>query len=467
MDKIKIAVLGIDNDVYYAKEYDVYNENVQNLEQLAKELDFVVLKSEPVKTVEQAQSTLQNFTAQNADYLLVQNSGFSIGELSQAFENYSCPIGVWALAEPTQSGDIKLHSFVSMNLYASIAKRCHNNVKCKWFYGQAQSEVFKNRFKATLGALRAIKALKNATIGVIGDTAPGFYNLETNGKHFVEKFGINFVKGTVKELAQYASALEQKEIDEACDLILSTASKCEVNRESLINGAKAYLSLKHFCKTNNISALAAACWPDFQEEFNIVPCVPFTMLGTYDKLPVACEGDISAAVSLLLATAVSGKMATIMDVAAIDDKENAILLWHCGIGSHDLEPKKQDVEIIYHPMMNRKNINSPKFGLSYNYSFKPQNAVVSRLTDEGKMLFSFSGEFLEAKEGYDGTRGWVGHLQKDGESANLFDIVNTMMREGIEHHLVVSAGINESAFLEFAALTDIETVQITPYKDHI
>ncbi len=467
MDKIKIAVLGIDNDVYYAKEYDVYNNQVQKLEQLAAQLNFEVLKSEPVKTEMQAKKTLESFKAQNADYLLVQHSGFSVGEISKALENYPCPIGVWAVAEPTQNGDIKLHSFVSMNLYASVSKRCYNNVKCKWFYGEANSEIFKKRFEATLGALRAIKALKNAKIGFIGDAAPGFYNLETNGKHYSDKFGIKFVKGTVKELASYAKSLEQKEIDEACDLILSTASECCVDRESLINGAKAYLSLKHFCEINEVSSLAAACWPDFQDEFNIVPCVPFTMLGTFDKIPVACEGDVGAAVSLLLATAASNNIATVMDVAAVDEEENAILLWHCGIGSCDLAPKKEDVKIIYHPMMNRKNENAPKFGLSYDYNFKPQDVVVSRLTDDGKLVFSFSGEFIKAKDAYDGTRGWVGNLKKDAEDAKLLDVVNTMMREGVEHHLVVSAGIGESAFLEFAELTNTPIVKIIPYKDHL
>ncbi len=467
MVKLKIAVLGIYNDVYYAKEYDTYNKNVQKLMQFADEHNFEVLQATPVYTALEAENALLNFKQQNMDYLIVLHSGFSMGDISDALEKCECPLGVWAIPEPTQSGDIKLHSFVSMNLYASVAKRCQDNTKCKWFYGDADSEMFKKRFLTTVDALRAVKALKGAKIGVIGGTAFGFYNLETDGVPYSEKYGVEFVRGTVEELADYAKKLSDKEIKEACNLIHKTASECLVSEEVQIKGAKAYLSLKNFCKTNGISALAAACWPDFQDEFGIVPCVPFTVLGTFDNIPVACEGDIGAAISMLVAAEISGKMSTIMDVAAVDEKDNAILLWHCGIGSCALQPCKEDIKIIHHPMMNRKDDTAQKFGLAYDYTFKQQPVVVSRLTDNGKMLISFSGEVIANKNAYDGTRGWIGELKHDGESVNVFDVVDTMMQEGVEHHLVISAGNCENAFLEFAALTDSPVIKVKPYKDHL
>ncbi len=467
MNELKIAVLGIHSEVYYAKEYNVYNNNIEKLLQFAKEAKFEVLQAPPVTSTEEAVSVLENFKQKNFDYLLVLHAGFSMGDISKALEDINCPMGVWAIPEPTEKGDIKLHSFVSMNLYASVSKRCFGNNKCKWFYGEADTQMFRNRFSATLGALRGIKALKSANIGVIGSTAYGFYNLETDGAIYAERFGVKYTKGTVKDLLNYAKELTEQEIEAACNLMRDTAAKCEVNEEIQIKGAKAYLSLKKFCIDNKITALAATCWPDFQEEFGIVPCVPFTMLGTYDNIPVACEGDVGAAVSMLMASAISSSMATIMDVAAVDENENAILLWHCGIGSCSLAPNKSNVKIIHHPMMNRKDDNAPKFGLAYDYTFTPQEVVVSRLTDDGKMLMSFGGKVKSGDNGYDGTRGWIGKLKHDGEEVKVFDIVDSMMQEGVEHHLVLSAGANESAFIEFAALTATPIMKVAPYKDHL
>ena len=67
------------------------------------------------------------------------------------------------------------------------------------------------------------------------------------------------------------------------------------------------------------------------------------MLAKIKGVPVACEGDIGGAISLLVAGAVAKKAPTLMDLAALDFEKNQMLLWHCGIGSVDLQPEKQEV----------------------------------------------------------------------------------------------------------------------------
>ena len=43
-----------------------------------------------------------------------------------------------------------------------------------------------------------------------------------------------------------------------------------------------------------------------------------------------------------------------MDLAGLNFEKNQMLLWHCGIGSVDLQPET-GVSIIPHPMLDRRN----------------------------------------------------------------------------------------------------------------
>lgn len=468
MDTLNIGLLGVHSDNYFAVEYTVYEKCAEALESYGILEGFKVHRAPLVRSAAEAMVALGPLKAQPLDYLLVLNAGFSMGDVTKALRDISCPMGIWAVPEPTRDGDIKLHSLVSMNLYTSIMRLCRDGSApaAKWFYGEADSELFKNRFSVTLGALRGIKALVNAKIGVIGDTADGFYNLETDGKNF-ERFSVQSHSITVEALAERAKTYTSAQIEASKAIIVESAGKCEVSGDALEKGALAYLALSEFCRENELSALSAACWPDFQEYFGIVPCVPFTLLGDLERIPVACEGDYGAALNMLLASAISRKMPAIMDVAAMSPENGSLQLWHCGIGSGDLASEKEKIAIVNHPMMNRKNPQGKKYGLSYDYVFRPQPVVVSRLSGNGGSLMCFSGAVSQSEGGYQGTRGFVEDFSFDGRDVTLLDVVDSMWQHGVEHHLVLSAGTWEEAFLEFATLSRTPVLEIDRYHNYI
>lgn len=91
--------------------------------------------------------------------------------------------------------------------------------------------------------------------------------------------------------------------------ILASAQDCtKLPQKSLEAGAKVLVTMIKLTEQYNVSAWAASCWPDFQDYFSIVPCVPFTLLAKIKGVPVACEGDIGGAISLLIAGAIAEKI---------------------------------------------------------------------------------------------------------------------------------------------------------------
>lgn len=465
---VTIGLLSVHSQNYYALEYDVPKRQREKLERLAEKEDFRLIDLGIITSGEEAVSVRRRIQEEPVDYLLILNAGFSMGDVMMAMEGIPVPMGMWAVPEPTKREDIKLHSVVSMNLYASIAQRSFQSpTAVKWFYGDGESSLFCKRFLCTVAALRGQKALKEGRIGAIGEVAPTFYNLEDPKGEMIQRLSLNICRISVDEIERRGRALTKEEIEEAAEKIRGSASACLVSEEALLNGARVYKALWEVVKENNLDALAVSCWPDFQDRFSIVPCVPFTLLGDLDGIPVACEGDLGAAAAMLAAKAVSKSLPVLMDLTAIDLEQERILLWHCGIGSDALAPEKEKKRIICHPMMNRKLPPEHHIGLSYDYSFRQGPVNILRISRRGENMEVFSGRILDDQGGYAGTRGYIGQLSCDGQAVSALELFNTLMSHGVEHHMVLCSGEVEDAFREMACLCGMQVFSTVPYRHYL
>ena len=175
-------------------------------------------------------------------------------------------------------------------------------------------------------------------------------------------------------------------------------------------------------------------------------------------VPVACEGDIGGAVSLLIAKELSNSNPTLMDLTSLNSKTNQLLLWHCGIGSKDFQPN-EDVRIISHPMLDRKNPNRELMGLSYDYSFKPQEASIIRYSNDGRIL-AVDANIVKSNKGYSGTRGFFTDFSQEGEKYSVNQVVDTIFENGIEHHLIICPKHIEKRIRIFAKRMNIKTIKL-------
>lgn len=454
---------------YYAKEYRVYERSIETLSALQDELGFLLVTYPLVEDASEAKKARGFFEEKEIDFLLIQNSGFSMGDVLMAFDGISIPIGLWAIEEPVDTGDIRLHSVVSLGMYASIARRCFtHNARAKWFFGQADTPLFHARFKTTVLALRARKRLKHSRVGLIGSIAPTFYNLMDDSSVYEQIYGTTIERLDHSVICDRISGLTEQQIEDARSKIRSSAGAVNISMGSLDNGAKTYAALRLIVQERGYDALAASCWPDFQASLGIVPCVPLTLLSDVDDVSVACEGDVGAAVSILTLREMSGKGAAVMDLTQISLEQDGLLMWHCGIGSKALAPDRDYVRIVNHPMMNRKPGSPDKIGLSYDYRFIDSPVVIARLSDNGRKLFCLSGTIdNRIGDGFAGTRGWVTRLHRGKMAVGVLDVINTIFLNGVEHHLVVAPGVFEAALDEFAYWCDIEKIDICPYRENI
>ena len=109
--------------------------------------------------------------------------------------------------EPTKGGILQLNSFCGLNMYGAIIGKYFKDqdIPFKWFYGLPDSQLFLERFKISLGAIKAIKTIRKSRIGLIGGIANGFENMYFDERDLHKKLVI-FIQSrhTVEDIVRRA-----------------------------------------------------------------------------------------------------------------------------------------------------------------------------------------------------------------------------------------------------------------------
>ncbi len=463
MRQVTIALVGVHSPNYYAAEHHIYEKSLADLSALCKVLGCRLVDAGLIQTAAEAIQVRERLAAENPDCLLIQNSGFSMGDVALELGACPVPLCVWAVPEPMRGCDIQLHSLVSQNLFISIFRRLPDFAGCfvDWVYGSAQDAVFVAKFTTLVGALKAQCALRQTRVGCIGGVAPSFYNLEPDVGAARHRFGVETVTLPFADVVRAAEALPNEEIAATQrTLQYGAAMDAAVRPEHLRQAAKGYAALRKLCEKHNLSALAVACWPDFQQHFGIVPCVALSALQDQLGIPTACEGDFWGALSMVMLAHMSGKTAMLADLTDLSIADEAALLWHCGAGSVLYADAPR---LINHPMITRRQGPEAAMGVAYDFAMRSMPLTIARLTNQGQSVLGVEGEVLEhAPQGYVGTRGWVGALRLEGQPLRAMDLLETLFSEGVEHHLALTQGHVTAQIKLFARLTG--TAYITAHQ---
>ena len=465
-----VGYVGVAFGTYFADEHDQYGRADRGLRKLADELGFDLVAIDHGVTDEPAAREAANLLAlADLDFLLLQNAACSSGELLLPFVDVAPRMGLWGTPDPTSEGPIQLHSLVSMSHYASIICRYlrDRDIPFKWFFGHIDDPAMDRRLRVTIRALQGIKTMASARIGWIGGYSPGFYNMSFDEEDLRARFGTTVGSHDVSEIVDMAlrvgSDRAQAVVAEATNLAVEvTAPALGMERN-----ARLYLALKDLMAEHGYDALAVECWPTFQDDFDMAPCMAYSLLGSEDGVAVSCEGDVPGAVSMLLMNSISATpgSSTLLDIAAIDPETNAALLWHCGVTPRHFGVSN-GIRWVEHVTFGRKS--DVRYGVSGDLVFAPQTTTIAYAGDGFSELLVVSAEIVaRPSPGFDGTRGWFSELRLNGEPIDLMDLVNTLVVRGHEHHYAVAQGDLTSELNEVAAWLGMRTVQPIPMRDHL
>ena len=282
---------------------------------------------EPVITVEEGEAASRRLARAHVDGVVCISGTFHLGHLVlQLRRENPVPFLLWGLPElPYNGGKIRLNSVCGLNLNASNLYKSGID--------DYHASVGATLDEDWIDAIRIIRALKGARIGIVGFRADGFFNVGVQDNHVYGAVGAlvdHYELDDVFRQPTTAEGVESRKRQVAGIFDVSGVTGAQIDKVAELTEKFA-----GFIRERGIDALAIRCWPEFARDFGISPCVALSVLQSEGRI-MACEGDIDGALSMLAHKAVGAETPFLFDFSQVNLEENHALFWHCGVAPCNL-----------------------------------------------------------------------------------------------------------------------------------
>ena len=382
----------------------------------------------------------------NPALVIVQNVTFANGDyIAQALLRFNCHVLLWTLREPViDGGRLRLNSLTGAFSVSYMLQSFGRSFT--YVFGSPDEQPVKEKISAVIKAVKASEELKNLNLLQIGHTPMGFGFGRALDSEVMTVFGARLVSIESRELIDKAKGFSDDEvipyIKRAEESIVCLD---RIPEKNIFDFARLFKAYDEYITENNIGALSSRCWPDFFTSFGTPVCAVLSLLND-SGVAAACEADTYGALSMFTAMKLTGKAVFFGDPVSLDEKENTITFWHCGMAPCSLA--REDTGAVCGVHCNRK------IGPTLDFGCKAEKKVtIFRIgkTSSGKFrIFLAGGEAADKPKQFDGTSVVV-----KTEKPPL-EIVERAVREGWEPHFVVAMGdIKE----ELKILADILSIE--------
>jgi L-fucose isomerase-like protein len=281
----------------------------------------------------------------------------------------------------------------------------------------------------------AVRLLRRARVGMIGFRPYDFEVCIFNEGLLLERYGTKTVPLNLIDLKAAIDAIPDGDPQVAAivkEIASSFALPCAAGELAAI--AKLEIVMLRWAREYRLDALTIQCWSAIQDRIGLTPCLTngrVTRLG----IPVACEGDVMGALSMLMQRELTGGRATpwLADILMLHPSENdRFLAWHCGNASVDLASPDGKPQARPHCSF------APDFAgaiAAGEFTLKPGAVSLNRLVEhhgEFRMLH-VPGRVTASPDRMRGSWAWVSVADRE-------KMLRTVVEEGFVHHVSVAAG---------------------------
>lgn len=382
----------------------------------------------------------------NPMLVIVQNVTFANGEyIAQVLRSFNCHILLWTLREPViDGGRLRLNSLTGAFSAANMLKSFGRSFT--YVFGSPAETAVKEKIAATVKAVKVSEELKNLNLLQVGHTPPGFGFGRALDSEVMTAFGAHLVSVEARELIDKAKSFSGAEavpyVERAKESIVCLDS---IPEQNLFDFARLFKAYDEYMKENNIGALSSRCWPDFFTSYGTPVCAVLSLLNDLG-VAAACEADTYGALSMFVAMKLTGKAAFFGDPVSLDEKENTVTFWHCGMAPCSLARK--DTGAVCGVHCNRK------IGPTLDFGCEAEDKVtIFRIGKDASGKFRFflaGGEALDKPKQFDGTS-IVVKTKKPS-----FELVEKAVKAGWEPHFAVAMGDIKEEIRILADLLHIE-----------
>ncbi len=446
MDRPTIGVVALARstfDVAYAEQ--VANAAWETL----RELDINLTGSQALlfdaPAVETAITALQN---KAIDLLLIMQVTFSDATMTvKLADRVDAPVLLWSFPESRSGGRLRLNSVCGVNLAAHALARAGSTFA---FLHRDPSD--KKNLQVILDTARAgyvKRNLANTRIAVIGQHPEGFDTCTYDPKILSRSLGLSIDFIELPELFKKADQVPTEEIDEIYKRVQADLGNLHsLEQEPLRKSLKIYSALRDLAVEQKYHGLAVRCWPEMFTEFGCAACGPMAMMNE-EMIPCACEADVYGTISTLILQGLTHAPAFMTDMVDFNPRDNSGVFWHCGLAPLSMADKEGTVKATIH--------SNRKLPLLNEFTLKPGRITIARLSQSKNVtrMVIGSGQVIRAPMSFSGTSGVV-RFDRPVE-----EVLETIIKEGLEHHVSMAYGDCGASLKILADMMDIPVLRLT------
>lgn len=397
---------------------------------------------------EQDADAAASFLNPGAD--LVINVCATFSDASPALRLYprvAKPLLLWAFREPGPVGDrLWLNSLCGATLFGHAIVGAGGSVRL--LHGDPEEPRVRDVLRSALAgelpaavrsrdpgrpragheiARRALRSLRGAVIGLVGEAPTGFTPSEYDPGLLEKMLGMTVGTVTTEEIFRRVHAVSaaerQAELAAACAAQPSLAS---VDRAQAELAAATTTAVRSWVDRESLAAIAVRCWPEFPVELGVCPCSSLSRVADMGT-PAACERDVYGAATMLLLEALGSGPTYLVDIVDLESGANVIRAWHCGSAATGLAADPANATQAVH--CNRK------IGVAGDFPLKTGPVILARLAEDpgaGLRLLITSGQSLAGPNRFQGNTASI-RLDADAE-----EFVHGLVTGGFPHHTVLA-----------------------------
>jgi L-fucose isomerase-like protein len=382
------------------------------------------------------------------DLLLIFQATFADSSMVvRLAEATGAPLLLWAIPETPTGGRLRLNSLCGVNLAGHALKLRHR--KYAYAYAPPEDTAVLATIHTLAQAGRARRRLRQSRIGLVGEHPAGLDSCHLDAPVLRTTFGTEVVPVSLAAvLAGIGEMADTAVTTLYTDLRHKLPNLADLDPAPLRGTLSAYVLLNQLAQEQQFDGLAVRCWPEFFEERGCAACGALSLLNDA-HLPSSCEADANGTVTQVMLQALSGSPTFDCDLVAVDADHDALVIWHCGKAPLAMaDPETQPYGGLH---------SNRKVPLVMEFPLRPGIVTVARISREADghlRLVIGRGEMIRARQSFSGTSG-VLRFDRPAQA-----VLDTILREGLEHHLAITYGDYTDALQALAELLDLPVLEL-------
>lgn len=443
--EVKVAVASIARPTF---DTALAAEVTAQVREQVKQLGFsLVGPAGLISSIEEARTAATAIAAEQPDLLLAFQATFADSTMVMALaQAVNAPLLLWAIPEARTGGRLRLNSLCGINLAGHALTRAGHRYDTIYAAADNPAALEQVRAMALAGMVR--RRLGQTRLGRIGEHPAGFETCQFNPAALKEQLGLDVVQIELEQVFAQARQVDPQIVDEIAQNLAQTLTNLPELDQTAVRGTLAtYVALRRFANQEQLHGLAVRCWPEFFTELGCAACGAMSMLSN-EYTPCSCEVDVNGTITQLILQWLSGQPAFGSDLVSVDEAEDVAVLWHCGLAPLSMaDPATPPAGTVH---------SNRKLPLLMEFTLKPGPVTVARLSEAtgSYRLVVGRAEMLAAPPSFSGTSGVLRFNRPAKE------VLDTILSEGLEHHLSITYGDYVPALLALAKMLNIPILRL-------